>query len=124
MLSVKRTPSVLEALKVIVENNITGLPVIEDDASSSLLGIVSEKDLLNLLYGVHDLESETVDSVMTTDPKCIDEDATVREVCDCLRSNVFRRVPVVSKGRLVGIVSRRDIVSFKPTNRITKYIGH
>ena len=124
MLSVKRTPSVLEALKVIVENNITGLPVIEDDASSSLLGIVSEKDFLNLLYGVHDLESETVDSVMTTDPKCIDEDATVREVCDCLRSNVFRRVPVVSKGRLVGIVSRRDIVSFKQTNRITKYIRH
>ena len=112
IISVKRTTSVLEALKIIVENNITGLPVIKDDASSSLVGIVCEKDFLDLLYGVHDLETETVDSIMTPDPKCIDEGATVREVCDCMRSNTFRRVPVVSKGRLVGIVSRRDIVSF------------
>jgi CBS domain-containing protein len=112
VISVKRTTFVLEAMKIMVENNITGLPVIKDDASSSLVGIISEKDFLNLLYGVHDFESETVDSIMTTNPKCIDESATVLEVCDCMRSNVFRRIPVVSKGRLVGIVSRRDIVSF------------
>jgi CBS domain-containing protein len=112
IITVTRTTSVLEALKIIVEKNITGLPVIKDDASSSLVGIVSEKDFLDLLYGTHNLESETVDSIMTTDPKCIDEDATVREVCDCMRSHMFRRVPVVSKGRLVGIVSRKDIVSF------------
>ena len=86
--------------------------MVRDDASSSLVGIVCEKDFLHLLYGVHDLESETVDSIMTPDPKCIDEDATAREVCDCVRSNTFRRVPVVSKGRLVGIISLRDIVSF------------
>jgi len=112
IVSVKRTTSVLEALEIIVENNITDLPVIRGDASSSLIGIVCEKDFLNLLYGVHNLESEKVDSIMTTNPDCIDEDASVREVCDCMRSNVFRRIPVVSKGRLVGIISRRDIVSF------------
>ena len=112
IISVKRTTSLLEALKILVENNITGLPVVRDDASSSLVGIVCEKDFLRLIYGVHNVESETVDSIMTPDPQCIDEGATVREVCDCMRSNTFRRVPVVSKGRLVGIVSRRDIVSF------------
>lgn len=112
IIGVKRRTSVLEALKIIAENNITGLPVIRDDASSSLVGVISEKDFLNLLYGTHNWETETVDSVMTSDPECIDEDATVREVCDLMRSNTFRRVPVVSKGRLVGIISRRDIVLF------------
>ncbi|UCE50507.1 MAG: CBS domain-containing protein [Phycisphaerales bacterium] len=112
VLSVKRSTPVLEALKILVENDIMDLPVIKDDASPKLVGIVSDKDFLNMLYGSHNWESETVDSIMTTDPDCIDEDATVREVCDCLRSNVFRRVPVVSKEKLVGIISRSDIVSF------------
>jgi len=112
VVSVKRTASVFEALKILVENNVTGLPVVRDEASSSLVGIVCEKDFLSLLYGAHNLESEKVDSIMTTDPKYLDEDATVREVCDCMRENVFRRVPVVSKGKLEGIISRKDIVSF------------
>jgi CBS domain-containing protein len=112
VITVKRTTSLLKALKMIVENNVTGLPVVKDDAPSSLVGIVAEKDFLKLLYGTHNLESETVASIMTHSPKCISEDATIREVCDCMRSNVFRRVPVVSKGKLLGIISRRDIVSF------------
>ena len=112
IVSVKRKTSLLEALKIIVENDITGLPVVKDDASSSLIGVVSEKDFINLLYGTHNWERETVDSVMTANPKSIDEDATVRDVCDCMRLNVFRRVPVVSKGKLLGIISRKDIVSF------------
>ena len=112
VVSLKRKTPLLEALKILVENNITGLPVIKDDASQSLAGIVSEKDFLSLLYRDHNWESETVDSIMTANPKCIDEDATVRDVCDCMRLNVFRRVPVVSKGKLLGIISRKDIVSF------------
>jgi len=112
VISVKRTTSLLEALKIMVEHNMTGLPVIKEDTSSDLVGVVSEKDFLNLLYGTHNMESETVASIMTANPKCIDENASVRDVCDCMRSNVFRRVPVVSKGKLLGIVSRRDIVSF------------
>ena len=61
---------------------------------------------------MHSAESETVGSIMTHSPKCIGEDATIREFCDCMRSNVFKRIPVVSKGRLPRIISRRDIVSF------------
>ena len=112
VVSLKRKTPLLEALKILVENNITGLPVIKDDASQSLAGIVSEKDFLSLLYGTHNWERETVDSIMTANPACIDEDATAREVCDCFRSNVFRRIPVVSKEKLVGIITTRDIVSF------------
>ena len=56
IISVKRTTSLLEALKIIVENDITGLPVVTDDASASLVGIVSEKDFINLLYGTHNWE--------------------------------------------------------------------
>jgi CBS domain-containing protein len=112
IISVPRNTSILEALKIMVENNVTGLPVVRDDSSSSLVGIVCEKDFLNLLYGNHNWESETIDTVMTANPVSVDEEATVREVCDCLQANVFRRIPVVSNKKLVGIISRRDIVSF------------
>jgi len=50
------------------------------------------------------MESQTVGSIMTHRPKYLCDDATIREVCDCIGSNVFRRIPVVSKGRLLGII--------------------
>ena len=112
VVSLKRKTPLLEALRILAENNITGLPVVNEDGSLNLVGIVSEKDFLSLLYGTHNWERETVDSIMTANPAYIDENATAREVCDCFRSNVFRRIPVVSKGKLVGIITTRDIVSF------------
>ena len=112
VISVARTTCLFEALKTIVEQNVTGLPVVKEDGSLNLVGIVSEKDFLDLLYGTHNLDTETVGSIMTSSPRYIDENATVRDVCDCMRSNTFRRIPVLSKGKLLGIVSRRDIVAF------------
>ena len=49
---VNRQTEIYEAIKIMVENNITGLPVVNDDMT--LAGIISEKDVLKLLYNIED----------------------------------------------------------------------
>ncbi len=75
----------------------------------TLLGIVSEKDVLSLFYNNNDDEI-TVDDFMTQPPIFFDENESLLDVCDFLRKNIFRRVPITSEGKLVGIISIRDIV--------------
>jgi CBS domain-containing protein len=49
---------------------------------------------------------------MTRDVKCFEEDDSLTDVCECLIDSPFRRVPILSGGKLVGIVSRADIIKF------------
>ena len=107
--SVKADTPIFEALKIIASYGISGLPVVEDDMT--LIGIVSEKDVLSLFYNDDDGEI-TVSDFMTQPPLYFDEDESLMDVCDFLRKNVFRRVPITSKGKLVGIISIRDVIEY------------
>jgi len=105
---VKRATPIYRALELLVEHNISGAPVVEDDMT--LVGVLSEKDVLKLFYEFKDAESKTVDDYMTQPAVFFDEKESLLDICDCLSDNYFRRVPVTSKGKLVGVVSRRDII--------------
>ncbi len=52
LITVDRLTPIHQAIRILVENNITGLPVVNDDMS--LAGIISEKDVLGLLYNIED----------------------------------------------------------------------
>ena len=52
VMTVKRKTEIYEAINILVENNITGLPVVNDDMT--VAGIISEKDVLRLLYDMED----------------------------------------------------------------------
>ena len=116
--TVKRQTPIYEAIELLVENQITGLPVVNDDMT--LAGIVSEKDVLRLLSNldalmvVPDLKDSVaaVEDFMTKDVVSFDKDDDLLDICECLIDNSFRRVPVTSGGKVVGIISRRDIVGF------------
>ncbi|MHC4544702.1 MAG: CBS domain-containing protein [Planctomycetota bacterium] len=107
--SVKTDTPIFEVLKLIASYGISGLPVVEDDMT--LVGIVSEKDVLSLFYN-NDDDEITVSDFMTQPPLYFDEDESLIDVCDFLRKNVFRRVPITSKGKLVGIISIRDVIEY------------
>jgi CBS domain-containing protein len=109
IVSVKKDAPIFEAVKLLVENNISGLPVIEDDMT--LTGLLSEKDVVDLFYEGERAEDKTVSDYMTHPAVCFDSNNALLNVCNFLTKNIFRRVPVTSNGKLVGIISIRDILN-------------
>jgi len=102
--------NVMEVIKLLVEHNVTGLPVVDDEGR--LLGMVTEKDILMLLLYDPNVKGKTVTDLMTTEITHFDEDENLMSIFESLVRSNFRRVPILSEGRLVGIVSRRDIIKF------------
>ncbi len=96
-----------KALEILVDKNITGLPVVDKD--HKLIGIVSEKDLLSLLD--QDRDGKVAD-FMTEQVTSFDVNADVIEICQSLIANDFRRVPITENGVLIGVISRRDLIKF------------
>lgn len=103
----KDTP-VFEAVDLMVTNSITGIPVIEND--SKLVGILSEQDVLRLFETYEDEKNKTVSDFMTQPAIHFEEDENVEDICSCMMQNSIRRVPITSNGRVVGVISRSDIL--------------
>jgi CBS domain-containing protein len=109
VVSVKKDSPIFEAVKLLVELNISGLPVVEDDMT--LAGILSEKDVVDLFYDSEKAENKTVNDYMTDPAVQFEENSDLENVCDFLLKNIFRRVPVTSNGKLVGIISVKDVLN-------------
>ena len=100
---------IFEVTKILSENEWGGLPVVDKDGH--LKGVISDKDLLRLLYSARQ-EEGTVADYMTSEVTWFEESDSLTDICESLMNNVFRRVPILSKGKLVGIVSRSDLIRF------------
>jgi CBS domain-containing protein len=109
VITVKRQTPISEIIKIFVENDITGLPVVEDDMT--LVGIISEKDILNVLLN-EKADSAIVEDFMTKEAVSFEQDTDFITICECLLKNNFRRVPILKNGKLVGIISRRDLIKY------------
>ncbi|HDY86600.1 MAG TPA: CBS domain-containing protein [bacterium] len=109
VISVKEDMPIYDAIELLRENHITGLPVVEDDMT--LIGILSEKDVISMLYYAHgDEEEKVVADFMTENPTCFNEDETLLNICDSLIVHSFRRVPITSQEKLIGLISRADLI--------------
>ena len=109
VITISEDTGVYDAVKLLVDNNITGLPVVTKDME--LIGIISEKDLLGALYDSN-MAGGTVKDMVTRKLTSFHEDDDLADVCECMMKSSFRRVPIVSDGKLVGLVSRSDIMRF------------
>ncbi|MEN6386800.1 MAG: CBS domain-containing protein [Phycisphaerales bacterium] len=109
LIYVKRQTEVYDAIRTLVENNITGLPVVNDDMT--IAGIITEKDVLRLLYETEN-KSEKVEDFMTKGVVSFNEEDSLIDIAECLIKNSFRRVLITSGGKLVGIISRKDIIAY------------
>jgi CBS domain-containing protein len=89
------------AVDLMVENDISGLPVV--DAEGMIVGALNESDLLKVFY---ESGAANVASVMTRDPDVVSVRAPLVDVVDQLMSSDLRRVLVHDDGKLVGIVTR------------------
>jgi CBS domain-containing protein len=120
----------MEAAKKMLDQNISGLPVVDD--AGQLVGIISEGDLLrrpeigtqrrrarwlHFLTGpgksaadfVHE-HGRKVREVMSREPFTVSEDASLDQIVDVMEKNNIKRLPVMHAGRVVGIVTRSNLV--------------
>jgi CBS domain-containing protein len=109
VLYVTKDTDIYEAIQFMIDGNVTGLPVVDKD--HKLVGIVTEKDVLRLLYNAEDGPG-TVERFMSPDVVSFDQDDDLRDVVARFQGSHFRRVPILNDGRLVGIVSRKDIIRY------------
>lgn len=101
---------IYNAIDELVKAGISGAPVVDEDGK--LIGIISQKDCLRVLAnGVfHDNPAGTVDQYMTEAVMSIGSDMDIFTVADLFLNNVYRRIPVVDDGYVVGQISRRDVL--------------
>jgi CBS domain-containing protein len=103
----KDTP-VIEAIRLMAKNDITGVPVVEDDMTP--IGILSEQDVLRLAHTHSSEKDKPVYKFMSQPAIHFEEDAPFLNVCYHLMENPMRRIPVTSQGKVIGIISRSDIL--------------
>jgi CBS domain-containing protein len=130
VITLKPTATVREAAKLFLDRHISAAPVVDDQGK--VVGIISEGDLLHRVeagteirrpWWLRILASEEtivqdyikaharrVGDVMTRNVVTVSPDAPLQEVANLLESKRIKRVPVLSNGQLVGIVSRANIV--------------
>jgi CBS domain-containing protein len=104
----KKDTPILEAIQLMADNDITGLPVVEDDLT--LVGMLSEQDVLRLFHTFNDEKDRMVNNFMTQPVIHFEENEPLLDVCYCLRDNSIRRVPITSNGKVIGVISRSDIL--------------
>jgi len=96
-----------KAISLMLAHGLGSLPVI--DFSGRLLGIISEFDLLELAWEQESRGNE-VYRYMTREVKCVHEEDKLVNVVEQFRLHGVQQLPVVRESRLIGMVSRRDVL--------------
>ncbi len=96
--------SAQEAARLLSQEHISGVPVV--DANGKVIGIVTEADIISKV----NREGLCVADIMSHKVIVVGEETTVSEIAMLFAEHKIKRVPVLHDGKLVGIVSRADIV--------------
>lgn len=94
--------------EIMTERNFGTVPVVTEDLT--LVGLVSEFDLLRVIDEGKDLRQVTAEEIMTNDVVSVTEEMPVMDFINLLQERHLVRTPVVRGKTLVGIASRRDAV--------------
>ena len=111
VISTTKEIPIYEAMELLVNNEITGMPVVDDEMN--LVGVITEKDCLRMFYADEEGENKTVRDFMTHPAVYYNENDSLKTICDFMMINYFRRIPVTTKkGKVVGILSRPDVIKY------------
>ena len=102
-----RDMKLTKAIDLMLRWHISGMPVV--DEGGKLIGIISELDIMNFAFDGLAHET-TVEEAMSKDVVSFPPDADIETIINVCVTRRIRRVPVLQDGKVVGIVSRRDVL--------------
>jgi CBS domain-containing protein len=120
--TVRPDASIVEAARMMVEHRISGLPVV--DGQGKLVGIVTEGDFLRTDDGgrpriievatggmsAGELMIRRVEEIMSRDPITAGVETSLEEVVALMEQHSVKRLPIVTEGKVVGILSRANLI--------------
>jgi len=108
VVTVSAAATVREAAQILTQQQLSGAPVV--DRQGQIVGVVSEADIVAN-------KGSQVKDIMSKNVCTIEEETTVEEIAAFMMTNKIKRLPVMREGKLVGIVSRADIVGAIATGK-------
>ena len=102
IITVSPTMSVKNLAMTLIKNQISGAPVA--GKNGKIVGVVSEADIVGK-------KGKDVKSIMSKSVISVSEETSVEEIARLMTAHAIKRLPVMTEGAIVGIVSRADIVS-------------
>ena len=107
VVTIKADIPLKDAIRILVGRGISGVPVVDD--FGKVTGILSEKDIMNYMFSGN-LSTAVVSEAMTKNVVSMTSETDLDKVALLISEKKFRRVPIIDNGKLVGIISRRDII--------------
>ncbi len=105
--SIGATASVVEAARLMREQDIGSLPITDDE---KLVGMITDRDItMRVVAEAADLKATSVGDVFSRDLISVEPDEDLQEALQLMARHQVRRLPVVENDRLVGIVAQADI---------------
>lgn len=111
VISVTPETDLMAAMRVFLAHRISGTPVI--DQHGALVGMLTERDCLQSVVaaGYHgECSSGSVAAFMTPDVVSVDVADGLLDIAHLFITAAYRRFPVLDQGRVVGVISRRDVI--------------
>ena len=105
-----RDTDLLDAVRILVDRRISGAPVV--DGRGNLVGVLTERDFLRaaLVAGYHGESGGCVGDYMSSDVEAVNADDSLLDVATRFVETKHRRYPVMEDNRVVGLVTRQDVL--------------
>lgn len=110
LVTLKPGMDVFEAIDLLLDHQISGAPVI--DADDRFVGLFTEKDCLSIMVSAANrtLTTTSIDGFIKTETQSVDEETDLLTIAQIFLDTPYRRVPVLRGDKLVGLISRRDVL--------------
>ncbi len=107
VITLKENADIDEAIETFLTKNVGGVPIVNDD--NQLISLITERDVIRALLDKID-DNEVIDDYITKKVIVATPGERLKDVARTMVRNGFRRLPVVSEGRLVGIITSTDFI--------------
>jgi len=107
--AVSETMTVAQTIEFLTENHIGGAPVVNHERE--LVGMISELSMIDVVFDAH-VKDVPVGKYMTTEVQAVGPKDPISRAAQLFALYAFRRLPVVEDGKLIGILTRRDLMNY------------